>query len=355
MTITLLKPQLNRGAIKFLKLGEQPHLKHYNYYAIVDGRATFVKGFVRNKDEIRVAKIAITGESKNGNAQFGKVIEFLDFLPISKAEFIEYMKSDASPGSLFANSWQFTDVIYQYCKTDYEKNGDDYVSIKKEYDILVCNVSVPLNSFNYGFYKTKYGIKNLPFSKLSFSFSHQSFYASEHKVAFEIKCKDDIVKPTTITEQLFELDADNNTHNLTIREVTGYKTSNIRKNHKDFHEIVSVKELDVPEYIYIDDFAGSMFYGELWAFSIKTSELSFNTTFWDKSRIHIRKFPPFVTEADVSYDSVAISGKLYKHPTLDFYYIDVINMGELKIKPPTRSSGYSSYGDAENRRNGVDS
>ncbi len=303
-------------------------LSDYNYFTIIDGKATVINNPVNHRTNYRFGKVRITKDL--GNIQFGVVTEWVETLPISKEELVEFFgKTDG----IYLSSYhaQFTDTFYS----------------KAEYmNTLVSRVSVPGNSFTMAFYKTKYGIEYSSYSSFIGSFKATTAYWMQNiQPTVEISFKD-WHQPATITE--FRKTEEG----IKFYEVTGWRDSIIWKTKKDFFEIISEKEVLIEIPINGIEITGKLFYGGFTAFCVVGTGL--NTTCGDSHRCFIRNHPEVEftpPTTDMQWDSIEFTGIMFE--ANGFYIIDVTTVGELKYCK--RTYGYSSYGDTENRRNGIDS
>lgn len=331
--ITLLKPQLSKQGSKFAmgNLNREIPLRLYNYFAIVDGKATFVRGKVTDPNKIRVGKIVITGESKNGNAQFAKLIEMLEFMPIEKHELVHAVAENSEDYSfgLFSSRYGRTDDVYTINMNIYNRNT---CTLDVDETLLYAvHLAVPYNSFYYVFYKTKYGIKVTTFSTANFSFKYEGFYKNQHKYQYTINHTDTMPILTRTLLESVNI-PDEMTHQIQMVTYKGYDGSVTKL--AGMAEIKS-KEINVcndTDFDYFDDVTGTMAYGNYENINGKciNKDLIFNHGFPSGDKVTIRKYPQRIKTENIV--SIEYEGKIYKHKTFDIYCVDVDTIGRIKFR-----------------------
>lgn len=324
---------------------EEKHAKYHEalvdpqnlqYVAVFEDREPFtiVNGKVRERS--LVADIEITKDM--GNIRFARIVKTHKTQPITKQDMIQFSKENKDFEQMFRSLWKdVTDTFYEW------KLLSNAIFGKKE----VWNDCAAFTY--YVFYKVDNKVSAIRVRKAEGKVERKNTYEKENvgEVLFTIKSED--VVPVTIDYRF-----DGNGNMVKAEKLVM---------HYDVRVLSS--EIITPEWSEWEEGIGGQFYATksdgIW-FEIKSLDLRVNTTF-DCSITYIVSRPegfenPQGQEIDkcpikcrVRYIKVANATSWVANNYR--FQVEILEYQEPSFRAISR--GYSSYGSADERRNGVES
>lgn len=311
--------------------------KNQNFIAMFTERTpvTIVEGNVSVAGESFIADIIVT--ANHGKLRFAKVVKRYNTEIISKEDLIKFSKENEDFRSMFRCGWR--DVIDNFSSWKLLPNA--IFGVKEVWND--CGAFQ-----NFVFYKVDGKVSAIRVALAEGRTQRRDEYSKENvgEILFTVK-SEDVITPSV--------------HIAFNKAGDVVKTTKLKMS---FDERILQQEIIFPEWSVEEMTVGGQFYSTdsdgIW-FEVPSLNLKPNTTFGSKAFICERPtgFPnPQGMEIDkcsmvctVQYLKIDNRESFVEQNYL--YKIKILNYGEPIFR--NSISGYSSYGDAENRRNGVDS
>lgn len=311
--------------------------KNQNFVAMFKERQPFtiVSGEVTVAGESFIADITITAD--HGKLRFAKVVKRYSTQPISKEDMIKFSKETEDFKSMFKSKW---------------KDVTDYFSEWKPLSNAIFGVRETWNDCgafqNFVFYKVENKVFAIRVALAEGKTKRIDDYNKKNvgEVLFTIK-SEDVIEPSIH-------------FGFVGNDVV--KTTNLKMS---YDERILSKEILYPEWSEEETCEGGQFYYfdsfGIW-FEVPSLNLKVNTTFDCGITLIVERPKGFTNPQEMEIDKCPITCTV-QYVKLDnrTTFVEKNYLFKVKIlsySEPTfrkRISGYSSYGDAENRRNGVDS